>query len=369
MVAVAPVTLLFGATLAVSPAGAPRMAKIQCPARRERSRAVAIVTVDVLLAPPAVSGSGFGLNVNEAPAEAPPLTVAFTVTVASAMPRARNHGPRADRCRYTALAVADTLRVEVGPGALTGFMLAVTPAGAPVTVKPTAPANGAVRVMVIVDVTAAAPAATLSALGLATSEIAPASRRPRRLPSASWWRWWTLEPSALIVMAWVPGTTAAPTADVDGARVRAARYFGRGKADRNTGRRTGCAQGHGAGEGAAARDTRGGVTLSLQAPIIDTGRSHRDREGPRGRVVLELQALMERPPQRQRGRTRGGCGGGSGLINGISTVPRCGMYASGVPVVRDRLIGSPDFYGTPCRRTAQGWRPRRTLNQCGPKTD
>ena len=74
----------------------------------------------------------------------------------------------------------------IAPADVMGFMVAVTSAGAPVTVKPTAPAKGAVRVMAMADVTAAAPAAAESVAGLGGQGDRPGSGGRHRRSALRW---------------------------------------------------------------------------------------------------------------------------------------------------------------------------------------
>ena len=99
--------------------------------------------------------------------------------------------------------------VDVAPVTLMGFIVAVTPAGAPVTVRPTAPAKGAVRVTVMTDVTAPRRRSP-SSVRIGRQRDRAVLRRTTTTVSVAV-AVVTPVPAALMVMVLSPGVTAAPT--------------------------------------------------------------------------------------------------------------------------------------------------------------
>ena len=158
-VVVAPVPVLgFGVNVAVTPAGRFSAAKVTSPLKFVRARAMVVVA----LAPRAtVSVAGVSVSAMVA-------GVAAVIVIGSVAVRFPATGDVPVRVSVAApnvaLGAAVTVSVEVLPVAVVGERVAVTPVGAPVTVRPTSPVK-LVRVMLTVLVPLA-PCATDNVAGV-----------------------------------------------------------------------------------------------------------------------------------------------------------------------------------------------------------
>ena len=296
------------------------------------------VTTEVALAPPAVIASEVGLKVKDAPCAAPPATVTVTVVVAVATPVpdpwiTSGYGP------FTAPVAACTVSVDVAAVTLVGLTVAVTPAGAPVTVNATGPVKGAVRDTVITDVTAAPPTFAVTAPGSAASPIAPFVAATTTTVSVAV-AVVTPVPAALIVMVLLPGVTAAPT-EISTVAVVAAPGMTSGEkvtvtpvglplADRVTAPvkeplrvmvaatvlLPPCATLTLVGESASETEPAGGFSSLLQAEIV--------------MIPVTIVRVAKRRVRRRLS-----------LIPGHRSGPPVRHYSRREPVMRDRLIGPP----------------------------
>lgn len=159
-VVVAPVPVLgFGVNVAVTPAGRFSAAKVTSPVKLVRARAMvvvpfaprAIVNAAGVSVNPMLAGGGAAVIVIGSVAVRFPATGEVPVSVRVAAPN-------------VALGAAVTVSVEVLPVAVVGDRVAVTPVGAPVTVRPMSPVKP-VRVMLTVLVPLA-PCATDNVVGV-----------------------------------------------------------------------------------------------------------------------------------------------------------------------------------------------------------